>query len=55
MGYERLGAWTECREQLDVVLVYYCWPVGVWTELLLDGEDAVSDCLSGHSMWTGVP
>lgn len=54
MGYERLGTWTGCGEQLDMVLVHYCRSVGVWTELFLDGEDALPDCISGHSMRTGV-
>lgn len=49
MGYERLGSRTERGKQPDVVLVHYCRPVGVWAELLPDGEDVISDCMSEYS------
>lgn len=49
MGYERLGSWAKCGKQPDVVLVHYCRPVGVWAQLLPDGEDALPDCMSAYS------
>lgn len=50
MGHERLGTWPKCGEQSDVVLVHYGRPVGVWIELLLDGEDVLPDCMSGYGV-----